>query len=43
MRLFYVPMGKSKPASIEKTEAADGGWGIDGTAFGREEFAALLA
>ena len=25
MRLFYIPMGKSKPASIEKTEAADGG------------------
>jgi len=25
------------------TEAAEGGWGIAGTAFGREEFAALLA
>jgi phenylpyruvate tautomerase PptA (4-oxalocrotonate tautomerase family) len=25
------------------TEAADGGWGIAGTAFGREEFAALAA
>jgi phenylpyruvate tautomerase PptA (4-oxalocrotonate tautomerase family) len=25
------------------TEAAEGGWGIDGTAFGREEFVALLA
>jgi phenylpyruvate tautomerase PptA (4-oxalocrotonate tautomerase family) len=24
------------------TEAAEGGWGIAGTAFGREEFAALL-
>jgi hypothetical protein len=23
------------------TEAAEGGWGIGGTAFGREEFAAL--
>jgi len=23
------------------TEAAEGGWGIDGTAYGREEFAAL--
>jgi phenylpyruvate tautomerase PptA (4-oxalocrotonate tautomerase family) len=23
------------------TEAAEGGWGIDGTAFGAEEFAAL--
>ena len=25
------------------TEAAEGGWGIAGTAFGREEFAALAA
>jgi|SRR5271168_123276 len=25
------------------TEAAEGGWGISGTAFGKEEFAALLA
>jgi phenylpyruvate tautomerase PptA (4-oxalocrotonate tautomerase family) len=25
------------------TEAAEGGWGISGTAFGREEFAALAA
>lgn len=25
------------------TEAAEGGWGIGGTAFGREEFAALTA
>src|SRR6476661_10319766 len=25
------------------TEAAEGGWGIAGTAFGREEFAALVA
>jgi hypothetical protein len=25
------------------TEAADGGWGIAGTAFGREEFAALAS
>jgi len=25
------------------TEAAEGGWGIGGTAFGREEFAALAA
>jgi phenylpyruvate tautomerase PptA (4-oxalocrotonate tautomerase family) len=25
------------------TEAAEGGWGIAGTAFGREEFASLLA
>jgi phenylpyruvate tautomerase PptA (4-oxalocrotonate tautomerase family) len=25
------------------TEAAEGGWGIAGTAFGREEFAALLS
>lgn len=25
------------------TEAVEGGWGIAGTAFGREEFAALLA
>jgi len=25
------------------TEATDGGWGIAGTAFGREEFAALAA
>jgi phenylpyruvate tautomerase PptA (4-oxalocrotonate tautomerase family) len=25
------------------TEAAEGGWGIAGTAFGRAEFAALLA
>lgn len=25
------------------SEAAEGGWGIAGTAFGREEFAALLA
>jgi len=24
------------------SEAAEGGWGIAGTAFGREEFAALL-
>ena len=24
------------------TEAAEGGWGIAGTAFGREEFATLL-
>jgi hypothetical protein len=24
------------------TEAAEGGWGIAGTAFGRQEFAALL-
>jgi len=25
------------------TEAAEGGWGLSGTAFGREEFAALAA
>ena len=25
------------------TEAAEGGWGIAGTAFGRQEFAALAA
>ena len=25
------------------TEAAEGGWGINGTAYGREEFIALLA
>jgi hypothetical protein len=25
------------------TEAAEGGWGIAGTAFGQEEFAALAA
>jgi phenylpyruvate tautomerase PptA (4-oxalocrotonate tautomerase family) len=25
------------------TEAAEGGWGIAGTAFGKEEFAALAA
>jgi hypothetical protein len=25
------------------TEAAEGGWGLAGTAFGREEFAALAA
>jgi phenylpyruvate tautomerase PptA (4-oxalocrotonate tautomerase family) len=25
------------------TEAAEGGWGVAGTAFGKEEFAALLA
>jgi len=25
------------------SEAADGGWGIAGTAFGKEEFAALAA
>jgi len=25
------------------TEAAEGGWGISGTAFGGEEFAALAA
>jgi phenylpyruvate tautomerase PptA (4-oxalocrotonate tautomerase family) len=25
------------------TEAAEGGWGIAGTAFGREEFAAIAA
>ena len=25
------------------TEAAEGGWGLFGTAFGREEFAALAA
>jgi hypothetical protein len=26
---------------VPVTEAAEGGWGIAGTAFGREEFAAL--
>jgi len=25
------------------TEAAEGGWGLAGTAFGKEEFAALAA
>ncbi|MEV4518089.1 tautomerase family protein [Dactylosporangium sp. NPDC049525] len=34
----------SQPARtwVLLTEAAEGGWGIAGTAFGREEFAALL-
>jgi phenylpyruvate tautomerase PptA (4-oxalocrotonate tautomerase family) len=28
---------------VPLTEAAEGGWGIGGVAFGREEFAALAA
>jgi phenylpyruvate tautomerase PptA (4-oxalocrotonate tautomerase family) len=36
------------PSQVERTwvlltEAAEGGWGMAGTAFGREEFAALAA
>ena len=33
----------SKRTWVLLTEAAEGGWGIAGTAFGREEFAALAA
>jgi phenylpyruvate tautomerase PptA (4-oxalocrotonate tautomerase family) len=34
---------QSKRTWVLLTEAAEGGWGIAGTAFGREEFAALAA
>ncbi|GAB3870977.1 4-oxalocrotonate tautomerase family protein [Dactylosporangium cerinum] len=39
-----VSADPSQPARtwVLLTEAAEGGWGIAGTAFGREEFAALL-
>ncbi|HYA66396.1 MAG TPA: hypothetical protein VEE84_06890 [Burkholderiaceae bacterium] len=35
--------GLSGRTWVVLTEAAEGGWGIAGTAFGREEFAALAA
>jgi phenylpyruvate tautomerase PptA (4-oxalocrotonate tautomerase family) len=35
--------GQASRTWVLLTEAAEGGWGIAGTAFGREEFAALLA
>jgi phenylpyruvate tautomerase PptA (4-oxalocrotonate tautomerase family) len=34
---------QAAPTWVLLTEAAEGGWGISGTAFGREEFAALVA
>jgi phenylpyruvate tautomerase PptA (4-oxalocrotonate tautomerase family) len=34
---------QAKRTWVLLTEAAEGGWGIAGTAFGREEFAALAA
>jgi phenylpyruvate tautomerase PptA (4-oxalocrotonate tautomerase family) len=34
--------GQAARTWVLLTEAAEGGWGIAGTAFGREEFAALL-
>ena len=34
---------QSKRTWVLLTEAAEGGWGIAGTAFGREEFATLAA
>ena len=34
---------QTKRTWVLLTEAAEGGWGIAGTAFGREEFAALAA
>ena len=33
----------AKRTWVVLTEAAEGGWGIGGTAFGREEFTALAA
>jgi phenylpyruvate tautomerase PptA (4-oxalocrotonate tautomerase family) len=35
--------GQAARTWVLLTEAAEGGWGIAGTAFGREEFAALAA
>jgi len=35
--------GQENRTWVLLTEAAEGGWGIAGTAFGREEFAALAA
>ena len=35
--------GQESRTWVLLTEAAEGGWGIAGTAFGREEFAALAA
>ena len=35
--------GQATRTWVLLTEAAEGGWGIAGTAFGREEFAALAA
>ncbi|MGF6770566.1 phenylpyruvate tautomerase PptA (4-oxalocrotonate tautomerase family) [Paraburkholderia sp. GAS199] len=35
--------GQAGRTSVLLTEAAEGGWGISGTAFGREEFIALAA
>ena len=37
------PTHTHNTAAVLLTEAAEGGWGIAGTAFGREEFAALAA
>ena len=34
---------QAKRTWVLLTEAAEGGWGIAGTAYGREEFAALAA
>ena len=35
--------GQAARTWVLLTEAAEGGWGLSGTAFGREEFAALAA
>ena len=35
--------GSAVPTWVILTEAAEGGWGLGGTAFGQEEFAALAA
>jgi len=35
-------LGAGQPPGSSSPEAAEGGWGIAGTAFGREEFAKLL-
>jgi len=36
-------VGQAARTWVLLTEAADGGWGIAGTAFGQEEFSALAA
>jgi phenylpyruvate tautomerase PptA (4-oxalocrotonate tautomerase family) len=35
--------GPTRRTWVLLTEAAEGGWGVAGTAFGKEEFAALAA
>ena len=43
LELICGDPSQAKRTWVVLTEAAEGGWGIAGTAFGREEFAALAA